>query len=235
MSKHIKTIPDSVTLEKLGTKITVSVRRSNKAKRLAIRIRRQQAELVLPNNDFTSAYNFLLSKESWVRNKLESLPKPIDIDSSMLPIFGKKHQLRYVSSNTTKVQIHKDIISIYSSDTQRKQLIIDFLTDLLLVEVNALTEKLSKQEKLYFSQIKIVNTKTSWGTCSSNKTLSFNWRLALAPLEVTHYVVVHEMCHLLEMNHSKRFWALVSNLCADYQDHKLWLKLNTPRLQQYLQ
>jgi predicted metal-dependent hydrolase len=70
---------------------------------------------------------------------------------------------------------------------------------------------------------------------------NFKWRqkrsfltLVLAPHEVLYYVVVHEMCHLLEMNHSERFWSLVSDLCPDYKMHKLWLKENGMRLHQYL-
>lgn len=77
-----------------------------------------------------------------------------------------------------------------------------------------------------YDRIRIAGQKTRWGSCSSNKTLSFNWKLMLAPPKVLDYVVVHEVCHLGEMNHSPRFWALVESLMPDYKQQRKWLKDN---------
>ena len=77
-----------------------------------------------------------------------------------------------------------------------------------------------------YDRIRIAGQKTRWGSCSSNKTLSFNWKLMLAPPKVLDYVVVHEICHLREMNHSPRFWALVESLMPDYKQQRKWLKEN---------
>lgn len=75
-----------------------------------------------------------------------------------------------------------------------------------------------------FTRITIRDQKTRWGSCSAKGTLSFNWRLMLAPPAVLDYVVVHELCHLTHMNHSKAFWALVESVCPDYRTHRKWLK-----------
>ncbi len=75
-----------------------------------------------------------------------------------------------------------------------------------------------------FSRIQIRDQKTRWGSCSAKGTLSFNWRLMLAPPAVLDYVVVHELCHLTYMNHSAAFWALVEKVCPDYRIHRRWLK-----------
>ena len=69
-------------------------------------------------------------------------------------------------------------------------------------------------------------TETRWGSCSSEKNLNFNWKLILAPPEVLDYVVVHELCHLKEMNHSKAFWDEVGKVMPEYETYKLWLKEN---------
>ena len=74
--------------------------------------------------------------------------------------------------------------------------------------------------------ITIRNQKTRWGSCSSEKNLNFNWKLILAPPEVLDYVVVHELCHLKEMNHSKAFWDEVGKVMPEYETYKLWLKEN---------
>lgn len=75
-----------------------------------------------------------------------------------------------------------------------------------------------------YGGITIRNQRTRWGSCSSKKNLNFNCLLMLVPAEVMDYVVVHELCHLKEMNHSPRFWAEVEKILPDYRSQKQWLK-----------
>lgn len=75
-----------------------------------------------------------------------------------------------------------------------------------------------------FRKIRLNSAKTRWGSCGPQGNLSFNWRLIQAPTEVLDYVVVHELAHLIERNHSVRFWAKVGEFCPDYRAAKLWLK-----------
>lgn len=75
-----------------------------------------------------------------------------------------------------------------------------------------------------YTSVTIRDQKTRWGSCSSRGTLSFNYRLIFAPPAVLDYVVVHELCHLTHMNHSKDFWNLVGLVMPDYKIHKRWLR-----------
>lgn len=77
-----------------------------------------------------------------------------------------------------------------------------------------------------YGKISIRDQKTRWGSCSSEGNLSFNWRLILAPPDVLDYVVIHELCHRKEMNHSKEFWALVESLMLEYKERRKWLREN---------
>lgn len=79
---------------------------------------------------------------------------------------------------------------------------------------------------LKYNRIRISKASKRWGSCSSTKNLNFNWRLIMAPLEVIDYVVIHELSHLVEQNHSKKFWGLVGKIMSDYKNHKKWLKDN---------
>lgn len=78
---------------------------------------------------------------------------------------------------------------------------------------------------LSYNRVAIRDTKTRWGSCSSKKNLNFNYRLALLPSRLIDYIVVHELCHLREMNHKKSFWDLVSLTHSDYNIHKRELRL----------
>jgi predicted metal-dependent hydrolase len=80
-------------------------------------------------------------------------------------------------------------------------------------------------------KLRISSARTRWGSCSRQGTLSFTWRLVMAPEEVIDYVVVHELCHLRHLNHSKAFWGLVEGILPDYKVRRAWLKRHGERLQ----
>lgn len=96
--------------------------------------------------------------------------------------------------------------------------------------VSALAEKYAPLYGVHFQNIRIGNQATRWGSCSSSGTLSFNWRLALVPENICRYVVIHELCHFREMNHSPRFWLLVAEQCPDYKAERSWLRKNAKHL-----
>lgn len=86
-----------------------------------------------------------------------------------------------------------------------------------------------------YGRIAIRTQKTRWGSCSAKGNLNFNRLLMLAPSEVLDYVVVHELCHRLEMNHSPRFWAEVERVLPDYREQRRWLKQHGPELMARIQ
>jgi predicted metal-dependent hydrolase len=89
---------------------------------------------------------------------------------------------------------------------------------------------LARQHGFEYERITIKGQTTRWGSCSSNRNLNFNYRLMMTPPVVIDYVIIHELCHLREMNHSPRFWALVAQYCPDYKQWVTWLKKNSARL-----
>ncbi len=101
---------------------------------------------------------------------------------------------------------------------------IDELADRALEYIPKRVIYFSMQMKVYFGNVTIRNQKTRWGSCSSKGNLNFNCQLMRMPPEVIDYVVVHELCHLKEMNHSKVFWEEVEKVMPDYQKHRDYLK-----------
>ncbi|MET3659279.1 M48 family metallopeptidase [Sporosarcina psychrophila] len=80
-----------------------------------------------------------------------------------------------------------------------------------------------KQLKVKPKIIEIVESKAKWGSCSSDKKLTFNYRLAMAPVEVIDYVIIHELCHILHMNHDRSFWRRVGSIMPDYKEKEEYL------------
>ncbi len=96
--------------------------------------------------------------------------------------------------------------------------------------VSALAAEEARALGVEYRRIRIGGQRTLWGSCSPRGTLSFNWRLVLAPAEVLDYVVVHEVCHLREPNHSRRFWALVEERRPQWRTQRDWLREHGPEL-----
>lgn len=84
--------------------------------------------------------------------------------------------------------------------------------------------------RIEYARTAIRDQRTRWGSCSASGTISLNWRLLLAPDEVAEYVVVHEVCHLAEMNHSARYWELVGALFPEFERPRRWLRENASSL-----
>ena len=96
--------------------------------------------------------------------------------------------------------------------------------------VSALAEREAERLGVTYRRIRIGGQRTLWGSCSARGTLSFNWRLVLAPPDVVDYVVVHELCHLLVPNHSQSFWSLVERQRPGWREQRAWLREYGPEL-----
>ena len=84
--------------------------------------------------------------------------------------------------------------------------------------------------QLFPKGLRITSAKYRWGSCSRDSRLSFSWRIIMAPLNVIDYVIIHELIHIKEKNHSKRFWTYLETILPNYMEHRFWLKENGHRL-----
>ena len=95
-----------------------------------------------------------------------------------------------------------------------------------LVLLRAKTKRYARQMKVFPASVDIEDYKSRWGGCHPDGRIVYNWKIILAPHSIVDYVVVHELCHLVQGNHSNKFWKLVESIILDYADRREWLKCN---------
>jgi len=224
----------------LREQYNIKIRKSSKAKNLAIRIINQHVELVLPlgvSEKF--GYKFLITKEKWIKDTLKKISANFinsEFIHSEYPIFGQAHKLIHTETTMyASVFIKNNQLIVYSKKCALKNTLKLFLKNILTTEINTLCALYARQYHFKYNKILIKELRTKWGSCSSLKNLNFNWRIVFAPKNVLKYLVIHELCHLKEMNHSDKFWNLVEKIDPNYKESRLWLKKNGRQLYNYLQ
>lgn len=186
---------------------------------------------------------FVNKNESWIQNALKKSDRGFKFDSaSGTFIFGKKYQREIIfsSKNKTGIYVVGDKLvfnpltnpEIKSNTDQEKwnkkfQTKVDeFLKNTASHYIVKRTHELAKIMNLEFNKITLRKQKTRWGSCSSQKNLNFNWRLVHFDTKIIDYVIIHELSHLVHMNHSRNFWELVRKYDPEHLNHRGWLKRN---------
>lgn len=173
---------------------------------------------------------FIKEKQDWITSKLHQMsvrPKAIQrtfVDGEPFLFLGKKYLLKIVHNSTIEL---KDFLYFpFKNVPSIKKRIIDWYKHHALATVSLRVKLFSKSMNVEYENISISNGKGRWGACTGTNDLSFNWRLIMAPMAVIDYVVIHELAHIKEHNHSKKFWAIVQKYCPDYRIKIRWLKRN---------
>jgi predicted metal-dependent hydrolase len=228
-----------------GRRVEYALRVSSKARRLRMVIRAGSGlEVVVPRGMPLRAHEpFLREKAEWILQTLDRLRQaappheaPPLADGSRLRYAGHELVLRLAAGSRAghyRAALQGGLLQLSVPDlaqvTIRRALEHWYRRQAETV----FDERLARYNQVYqyrYARVTIKAQKTRWGSCSRQGNLNFNWRLLLAPLPVLDYVVIHELCHLCEMNHSPRFWQLVAVTCPDYATHRRWLQTHGQQL-----
>ena len=134
-----------------------------------------------------------------------------------------KKKEAWISKHIEKIKKTKERLEAESTEKLTREKVIALAEEALKV-IPERVEYFAKVIGVTYGKITVRNQKTRWGSCSSKGNLNFNCLLMLAPPEVLDYVVVHELCHRKQMNHSKAFWLEVEKVLPDYKEARKWLK-----------
>ena len=148
-------------------------------------------------------------------------------DGAQLLVQGRPVRIRVEYASRMSAKLCGGELQLKTPRNDRetlRALVRKALSEVELAEIRRLIAVHAPELGVTPGRIAIREQKSRWGSCSSRDNLNFNWKLMLAPPEALEYVVVHELCHLIEFNHSARFWRLVESRLPEYEISKKWLK-----------
>lgn len=204
------------------------IKRSSRAASIKIAIG-ADAKVIVSAPKFMPEFlikKFVSSQQSWIEANLAKVEKyQSKLKQDEIIIFDKKY-LIVINNSADKMGIHvredKLFINNLSNKTPAtiKKQLDEFLKKTALKYIATRTQILAKKMQISYNKLALREQSSRWGSCSSQGNLNFNWRLVHYPPAVIDYVIIHELAHRLELNHSKKFWAIVKKFDSEYLIHK---------------
>jgi len=208
--------------------ISYTVRRSSRARRVRVNVHAHAGvEVVLPTRaPERAAAAAVRELRPWIERRLgeahEALAR-VAARAGTLPFLDDSLALVPQRGRT---RVHRDGPRLLVPEHEPRPAIERFYRRAARVEIAPRLDRATAIARTPYRDLSIRAQRTRWASCSANGSMSFNWRLLLAPSRVLDYVVWHEVCHLQVLDHSPRYWALLERRWPDYREDREWLRLN---------
>ncbi|HEX3859260.1 MAG TPA: SprT family zinc-dependent metalloprotease [Pseudolabrys sp.] len=234
--------PAAITIDFDKTTYSVRLRRHGKARRYTLRIDSASRDVLLtmpPRGSIKQARAFAQKHGGWIAARLKRLPQPVVVThGTMLPLRGIDHRIehRRGARGTVWLEAGDDgahLICVAGAEPHIARRVRDFLKREAKRDLEAASRHAAGLLGVSIKRVSIRDQSSRWGSCSSTGVLSYSWRLIMAPAFVVDYLAAHEAAHLVEMNHSRRFWRLVGTICPHVGRAKIWLNAHGPELHRY--
>jgi predicted metal-dependent hydrolase len=208
--------------------VQYTVRRSDRARRVRVVVEPTGAiEVVLPRRaPQREAAAAVAELRPWIERRLAeagALRERLAERAGTLPFLGEDLLVQRVAGRS-RVHRRGDVLLVPDGDA--KPAIERWYRRMARDEVVPLLDEAVDALGVDYASVRIANQRTRWGSCSTTGAMSFNWRLLLGPFDILEYVVWHEACHLVHMDHSRRFWSLLEHHLPDYREPRRWLRDN---------
>ncbi len=207
----------------------IQISRSIKRKTVAIQILPDGSIKVSTPYFFPKSQieKLLREKEEWITHHqqlMQSRTVNKKADEENYLYLGKEYSLEIRQNQKSIVEVSDKLYIASTNKTYAKKYLLSWYKQQARKIISERTQQYAKRAGLEFKSIAITSAETRWGSCSSQKTLNFNWKLIMAPLPVMDYVIAHELAHLVELNHSRDFWEQVRKIFPLYREYRTWLK-----------
>lgn len=209
--------------------------RTKKRKTIALQITDDATLIVRAPFDVSeqTIKNVIIKHIKWIEKKRKEIlsrdPKFVKkefVNGESFLYLGRHYKLSIVGKQKEPLRFNNGFFLAKEYLPVAKQIFINWYKQKAYEKISERVEWYAKKRGFKYNKINITNAQKRWASCSSKKNLNFSWRLIMAPLPVIDYVIIHELVHLEEKNHTKNFWVKVKMLMPDYKKHKEWLKKN---------
>jgi predicted metal-dependent hydrolase len=233
--------PSAITIDFDGEIYLVHVRRHRQARRYTLRIHAASREVVLtmpPRGSMKQAKEFAEKHGAWIATRLNRLPEAAPFaHGSMVPLRGCEHRIEHRRSARGTVWVEtragEELLCVAGEQPHLPRRVRNYLKREAKRDLEAASHLAAQALGVRIKRVSVRDQSSRWGSCSSSGVLSFSWRLILAPPFVLEYLAAHEVAHLAEMNHSRRFWRLVERVCPQMSRAKAWLDAHGADLHRY--
>lgn len=215
-----------------GEVLPVQVKENPRSGRITLRLAPGGKGLKItmpPHVSDRQLHEFLERNRGWIAARRARLPEPTRLrDGSHILYRGREHRIVHLDRLRGVVETREiageSCLLVPGEPDRLQRRLVEHMKRQARRELDLAVTRHAAILGVRARQIRITDTTSRWGSCSANRTLSFTWRIIMAPPEVLDYLAAHEVAHLREMNHSARFWNLVRDLCPEMERHKAWLK-----------
>lgn len=234
--------PSTISVDFDGRFFLVRLRRHARARRYTLRIHSATREVVLtmpPRGSLKEARAFAHKHGGWIAARLSRLPAPAPFaHGTLLPLRGIDHRIehRRGARGTVWAEIADSgerMLCVAGDRAHMARRIRDFLKREAKRDLEAASRAAAQHLGVKIVRVSIRDQSSRWGSCSATGVLSYSWRLILTPPFVLDYLAAHEVAHLVEMNHSRRFWRVLDRLCPHVARAKAWLDAHGANLHRF--
>jgi len=216
-----------------GRMLRIEVKKSKRAKQFWLKANVSEIYLIAPtvNYEINQVMRFLDSKKEWILKTLECYERvrsnyvEANLKSGTISFLGKRYNLQITKDIAPSVIVSDNLSKITFHVTDRRKYKDDLKQWYFAQTRRIVSERLNLIRKRNpslpaYNKVSIKNQRSRWASCSENGNLNFNLILAALPIEIIDYVIIHELAHLIELNHSNNFWNIVKMTDPEFQTHR---------------
>jgi predicted metal-dependent hydrolase len=214
--------------------VEVHLKRSARARRFSLRVSRLDGKVTLSmplRAREGEALAFLRGHEGWLRETLQTMPetalRPVG-PGTVLPVEGR--ELRLSSGTGRGIRVEGDRLLVPGDPATAGPRVAAWLKVLARDRLARASTHYAGLVGRPYTALALRDTRSRWGSCSPDGRLMYSWRLVMAPPAVLDYVAAHEVAHLVELNHSPAYWAVVARICPGWKSQRAWLHEHGQRL-----